>query len=102
LNWAKTLVKGIKSIDPKRPNWAKTLVKGIKSIDPKRPVGVGDGNWNVFGGNNGFDIQSLSKIVDFLGPHMYVPEIDYYRHSMVTEFMIRFLKNFGLPGSPNL
>lgn len=78
-------------------NWAKTLVKGIKSIDPKRPVGVGDGNWNVFGGNNGFDIQGLSKIVDFLGPHMYVPEIDYYRHSMVTEFMIRFLKNFGLP-----
>ncbi|OAA30736.1 hypothetical protein AT15_09955 [Kosmotoga arenicorallina S304] len=78
-------------------NWAKKLVKAVKAIDPDRPVGIGDGNWNVFGGNNGFDIPGLSKIVDFFGPHMYVPETDYYRHSVITEFMVRFLRPFGLP-----
>ncbi|WP_053001087.1 cellulase family glycosylhydrolase [Kosmotoga pacifica] len=78
-------------------SWAKKLIKAIKTIDPHRPVGTGDGCWNVFGGNNGFDLLELSKLVDFFGPHMYVPETDPYRHSVLTEFIINFLKWYGLP-----
>ncbi|HCZ06534.1 MAG TPA: hypothetical protein DHV12_05300 [Thermotogae bacterium] len=78
-------------------SWAKRLVLALKSVDPDHPVGIGDGNWNVLGGNNGFEIQRVSQIVDFLGPHMYLSETDEYRHSMLTEFIITALRHYGRP-----
>ncbi len=78
-------------------SWAEKLVEAVRAEDPDKPVGVGDGCWNAFGGNNGFDLRGLSEIADFLGPHMYVSEPDTYRHSMIAELLIRFCKRYGLP-----
>ncbi|AEH51033.1 glycoside hydrolase 5 family protein [Pseudothermotoga thermarum] len=78
-------------------NWVKKLVEVIKSVDPTRPVGTGDGCWNVFGGENGFNLREISKIVDYLGPHVYLSETDEYRHSMIPEFVIRYLSQYDLP-----
>ncbi len=77
--------------------WAFRLTQAIRKYDPDKPVGIGDGCWNAFGGQNGFDFEKLSGIVDFLGPHMYVSEPDNYRHSMITEFLIGFCKRYQLP-----
>ncbi len=77
--------------------WAEKLVEAVRAEDPDKPVGVGDGCWNAFGGNNGFDLRGLSEIADFFGPHMYVSEPDTYRHSMIAELLIRFCKRYGLP-----
>ncbi|MCD6254419.1 MAG: hypothetical protein DRP27_06765 [Thermotogae bacterium] len=84
--------------DPEKVySWAKRLVSALKLVDPYRPVGIGDGNWNVLGGNNGFEIQRISQLVDYLGPHMYLTETDDYRHSMLTEFIITALRRYGKP-----
>lgn len=77
--------------------WAKRLIETVREHDPARPVGTGDGCWNAFGGNNGFELGCMSRIVDFFGPHMYVSETDTYRHAMVTELLIRFCKRYKLP-----
>lgn len=78
-------------------NWVRRLVETIKSVDSTKPVGTGDGCWNVFGGENGFNLNELSKIVDYFGPHVYLSETDEYRHSMIPEFTIRYLSQYDLP-----
>ncbi|TYB94741.1 MAG: cellulase family glycosylhydrolase [Kosmotoga sp.] len=88
---------GGKSSPEKVYNWALRLIQAIKMHDPAKPVGIGDGCWNALGGQNGFDLEKLSKIEDFLGPHMYVSEPDAYRHSMIAEFLIGFCKGYHLP-----
>ncbi|MEA2065779.1 MAG: cellulase family glycosylhydrolase [Thermotogota bacterium] len=88
---------GGKSSPEKIYNWASSLIQIIRKLDPDRPVGIGDGCWNALGGQNGFDLGRLSKIVDFFGPHMYVSEPDTYRHSLLAEFLIGFCKRYKLP-----
>jgi endo-1,4-beta-mannosidase len=77
--------------------WVKSLTEAIKSIDLHRLVGTGDGCWNAFGGENGFNLKQLSNVVDFFGPHLYLSETDEYRHSMLSEFTVRFVSQYGLP-----
>lgn len=77
--------------------WARRLIETVRKHDPARPIGIGDGCWNAFGGNNGFDLRYMSSIVDFFGPHMYVSEPDTYRHAMITELLIRYCKRYNLP-----
>ncbi|MFW6120750.1 MAG: beta-galactosidase trimerization domain-containing protein, partial [Petrotogales bacterium] len=88
---------GGKSSTEKIHEWAFRLIQEIKKFDPDKPVGIGDGCWNAFGGQNGFDLEKLSEIEDFLGPHMYVSEPDTYRHSLIAEFLIGFCKRYQLP-----
>ncbi|MFO7882555.1 MAG: cellulase family glycosylhydrolase [Kosmotogaceae bacterium] len=77
--------------------WASRLIQTIKKFDSDKPIGIGDGCWNALGGQNGFDLEKLSEIVDFLGPHMYISEPDSYRHSLIAEFLIAFCKRYHLP-----
>lgn len=77
--------------------WARTICKAIKEIDPVHPVSIGDGAWFLNGEDNGFNLDDLSQVIDFIGPHSYPSETDSIRHSLIPAFLTQLAKTWGLP-----
>lgn len=77
--------------------WARTLRQALYRKDPDRPFGLGDAVMNLKGGQNGFEVQSLKDIVDFVGPHTYYADADALRQAYNAEFCLRSLTYLGLP-----
>ena len=77
--------------------WAKRMRCCTKDACPETPFGLGDGAMNVKGGETGFDLQRLSTVVDFFGPHTYYTDPDELRQALNAEYYLRSLTHFGLP-----
>jgi len=77
--------------------WVRTICEAIREIDPERPISTGDGCWYLSGEDNGFNLDDLSKVLDFFGPHSYPSEIDSLRHSLIPGMLIRLTSTWGLP-----
>ena len=77
--------------------WVRTICEAIREIDPQRPISTGDGCWYLSGEDNGFNLDDLSKVLDFFGPHSYPSEIDSLRHSFIPAMLMQLAKTWGLP-----
>ncbi|MDQ6781501.1 MAG: cellulase family glycosylhydrolase [Candidatus Eremiobacteraeota bacterium] len=78
--------------------WAHRLTGAVRSADPRAAVSLGDGAWDVIGGQQAtLPATSLSDVVDFLGPHFYPKETDPLRHSLFAAFAMRMSQTFGMP-----
>ncbi|MGB9607597.1 MAG: cellulase family glycosylhydrolase [bacterium] len=77
--------------------WVKTMCEAIREIDPERPISTGDGCWYLNGDDNGFNLDDLSKVLDFLGPHSYPSETDSLRHSFIPAMLMQLARTWGLP-----
>jgi len=73
---------------PAAVSWTRAMVAAIREVDPSRPIGVGDGAWQAGGSDNGFALEPIAEVVDFLGPHVYPTEHDSLRHSYLPTFYI--------------
>jgi len=73
-------------------SWVRHLTNAIKLIDSERPVSVGDGAWNseIYGVNQTeFRFRELDSIIDFAGPHFYHENNDFFRHSILPQYVTR-------------
>src|SRR5262249_6527569 len=77
--------------------WAERLRAALREAGATRPFSLGDGVMNLDGGQNGFDVQALGGVVDFVGPHTYKPDADPLRQALNAEFCLRSLTHLGLP-----
>jgi hypothetical protein len=78
--------------------WAERLVAVVRAADPATPVSLGDGAWDVIGGQRtGLHAARLRNVIDFYGPHFYPKESDALRHSCVAAFAMRMLAPLGRP-----
>jgi len=77
--------------------WTRTLCEAIRHADPRHPISTGDGAWSVSGSDNGFPLDDVSAVVDFLGPHTYPTETDSLRHSYYPSFLMRMTADYGVP-----
>ena len=67
-------------------SWARLIVQAIRSGGATQPISIGDGAWGVevSGNDNGFSVRALARLVDFLGPHVYISSDDAVRQSMAA------------------
>ncbi len=77
--------------------WVRTICEAIREIDPKHPISTGDGCWYLSGDDNGFNLDDLSSILNFFGPHSYPSEIDSLRHSFIPGMLMQLARTWGLP-----
>lgn len=77
--------------------WVRTICEAIREIDPHHPISTGDGCWYLSGEDNGFNLDDLSKVLDFFGPHSYPSEIDSLRHSLIPAMLMQLAGTWGLP-----
>lgn len=86
-------------IDPAQSTaWARRLIAAARVADPECAVSVGDGAWDVIGGQTGVpSSRSLRELVDFFGPHFYPKEADAFRHSAFASFAMKMLQPLDRP-----
>ncbi len=78
--------------------WAKRLIEVLRAADPECNVSVGDGAWDVIGGERGVpNTGALRELVDFVGPHFYPKETDSLRHAAFAGFAMKMLKPLDRP-----
>jgi len=77
--------------------WAERMANAIREIDPHHPIGLGDGAWPLLGNNNGFALEPLAKVIDFIGPHIYASATDSLRHSYLPTWSTVAAASYGLP-----
>ncbi|MBV8263346.1 MAG: cellulase family glycosylhydrolase [Candidatus Eremiobacteraeota bacterium] len=78
--------------------WARRLCAALREVDPGAAISLGDGAWDVIGGErSGLPTRELASVVDFYGPHFYPKETDALRHSVFASFAMRMLQMFGKP-----
>lgn len=88
---------GGKSTPVQIRTWAETLRATLHDVDASKPFSLGDGVMNLKGGQNGFDVETLRGIIDFVGPHTYYADHDPLRQALNAEFCIRNLTYLGVP-----
>ena len=76
--------------------WAEHLRQALRARD-SRPFGIGDGVMNLDGGEDGFNVEMLRDLVDFVGPHTYYADADPLRQAFNAEYCLRSLTYLGLP-----
>ncbi len=78
--------------------WAKRLIDVIRAADPECNISVGDGAWDLIGGERGVpNSRALRDLVDFVGPHFYPKETDSLRHTAFAGFAMKMLKPLERP-----
>ncbi len=78
--------------------WAKRLIDVLRAADPECNVSVGDGAWDLIGGERGVpNTGALRELVDFVGPHFYPKETDSLRHAAFAGFAMKMLKPLDRP-----
>jgi Cellulase (glycosyl hydrolase family 5) len=78
--------------------WAKRLSSALREADPSGAVSLGDGAWDVIGGErSGLPSRELLGIIDFYGPHFYPKSDDALRQSAFASFAMRMLQPLGAP-----
>lgn len=78
--------------------WARRLTGAVRAADPRAALSLGDGAWDVIGGQQAtLPAARIGDVVDFLGPHFYPKEIDPLRHSCFAAFAMRMSQTFGTP-----
>jgi endo-1,4-beta-mannosidase len=80
-------------------SWARLIVQAIRSGGATQPISIGDGAWGVevSGNDNGFSVRALARLVDFLGPHVYISSDDAVRQSMAAAVACELCTGFGIP-----
>ena len=78
-------------------DWAELLRRTLREHDADKPFSLGDGVMNLKGGDNGFNVQALRGVVDFVGPHTYYTDADPLRQALNAEFCLRSVSYLGLP-----
>ena len=74
-------------------------MQAIRSGGATQPISIGDGAWGVevSGNDNGFSVRALARLVDFLGPHVYISSDDAVRQSMAAAVACELCTGFGIP-----
>ncbi|HXW52087.1 MAG TPA: hypothetical protein VEJ41_08870, partial [Candidatus Acidoferrales bacterium] len=78
--------------------WARRLIAVVRAADPECNVSIGDGTWDVIGGQTGVPSSpELRDSVDFFGPHFYPKETDAIRHTAFAGFAMKMLHPLARP-----
>lgn len=74
-------------------SWTQILIDAVRAGGGTQPVSVGEGAWGVevTGADNGFRVREISRLVDFLGPHVYRMETDEVRQHLGAAFICELL-----------
>lgn len=80
-------------------SWAQLVIDAVRAAGAVQPVSLGDGAWGieVTGVDNGFSLRQISRMVDFLGPHVYPMEDDIVRQNYAAAFACELAGSFGRP-----
>ena len=79
--------------------WAQIMRAAVRAAGGSQPFSLGDGAWGieVTGNDNGFRLAEVSKLVDFLGPHIYPVGDDPIRQRYAAAIACELSGTFGKP-----
>jgi endo-1,4-beta-mannosidase len=79
--------------------WAQIIKDAVRAAGGYQPFSTGDGAWGIeaSGRDNGFRLADLSRLCDFLGPHVYPTGDDLIRQHYAAAWQCELAGTFGKP-----
>ncbi|MGD0603173.1 MAG: cellulase family glycosylhydrolase [Streptosporangiaceae bacterium] len=79
--------------------WAQIIRDAVRAAGGRQPFSLGDGSWGIeaSGRENGFRLADVTRLCDFLGPHVYPVGDDLIRQHYAAAWQCELASTFGKP-----